>query len=863
MVSMDHYAKIMAEAAKRNYKVLVAGDRNQLTAVEHGGGFAFLADELGCVQLPDPVRFVAPWEQDASMRLRLGDTSVLTEYAGQGRVHGAPPDQAKEAARQAYVAEYLAGRDPLLMVESNELAAELNQMIRSDLQHLGYASTGGPEVTLMEGTKAGIGDPLVLRKNYHKADSGEPGRGLANGDTLEITAIADGVVTVRRLIDSDRETGERRYTPEFAYPYASRSQLAHVVTAHRAQGRTVTVGMALFTGGEEHEWAYPALTRGWESNHAFVFTSSARLADPSPGTRVAPELSRWARIQRERDALDALADPDAEAAGVALEEALGVLSDVLERPGRELSASQWKAHSEASADHLGKAHVRWQSLTADLARTRYEAELRACLPEDLRGVELTGTATWLWRTLRDAEAAGLNSRELLQDAIEARSLGDARDVVAVVDDRIRRRTGGLVPLVPRRWAEQVPPVAEAVIHDYLTRLAESMDARTERLAAFITANPPAWAVQAIGPVPEDPVARLQWQARVAPVAAYRELFGWDNPSDPIGPEPANAPEQRAAWHGAFAALGPVNGPDLRSEPDGRLWLMMGTYGNATAWAPRYTGRELRFVRVTARDMGLRAVRHAAEAQAAQQRGDLEAAERHAAREARAREVETRARDREASLAASVDAYHEWERVTEHERHLAVAARAELVRRHPEQQIPPLRSDELAPPDEAERAELLWPRIDRQGNVEPEPEGGDGERGRGDERRDGDRGRAQGGDRGQDRAQRQERVRGQDQGQERERERVRVRADGTPDWVRQVQRQTVQVQEKVAERTAERVPNEDPDYEDVGSAWPGLAEAERDAIFQPAKPQIEPAPQVAEKVAQRERGYANADPEAEG
>ena len=254
-------------------------------------------------------------------------------------------------------------------------------------------------------------------------------------------------------------------------------------------------------------------------------------------------------------------------------------------------------------------------------------------------------------------------------------------------------------------------------------LAKSMDDRTERLAAFTTETAPAWAVSAIGPVPDDPMERLEWQHRVAPVAAYREMFGWENPEDPIGPEPANSPEARAAWHGAFAALGPVNGPDLRAEPDGRLHLMAGTYGRITAEAPRYAGKELRFVRVAARDMGLAAVRHAAEVKAARERGDDAAAARHAAREQSAREMEERARAQEAELAPAVDAYHEWDGSTQAQQRLAIAAYAELRRRHPDAKLPPLRSAEPAAPEEGERRELLWPQVDPEGNVASEKSAG--------------------------------------------------------------------------------------------------------------------------------------------
>ena len=66
-------------------------------------------------------------------------------------------------------------------------------------------------------------------------------------------------------------------------------------------------------------------------------------------------------------------------------------------------------------------------------------------PTYLKDAKLTGTSTWLYRGLRDAEAAGLNSRDVLARAINSGSLADVRDVGAVIDARVREQTAGLVP----------------------------------------------------------------------------------------------------------------------------------------------------------------------------------------------------------------------------------------------------------------------------------------------------------------------------------------------------------------------------------------------------------------------------------
>src|SRR5262249_18775625 len=53
--------------------------------------------------------------------------------------------------------------------------------------------------------------------------------------------------------------------------------------------------------------------------------------------------------------------------------------------------------------------------------------------------------------------------------------------------------------------------------------------------------------------------------------AYRELFGYDEDRQPIGPEPvADHPDKPALWHEAWRALGPAGETDLRDRADGSL-----------------------------------------------------------------------------------------------------------------------------------------------------------------------------------------------------------------------------------------------------------------------------------------------------
>jgi hypothetical protein len=161
-----------------------------------------------------------------------------------------------------------------------------------------------------------------------------------------------------------------------------------------------------------------------------------------------------------------------------------------------------------------------------------------------------------------------------------------------------------------------------------------MDDRTRRLGRHAAQTAPSWAVSALGPVPPDSAARRQWEDKAASIAAYREMYGYDHPDDPVGPEPAReAPDQRAAWHEAFAALGPAGPPDVRALSDGQLSLARDAYAAETAWAPPYVGKELRLSRLGAFDVGLGAIRADAEAVAARKAGDHDCAGRHEARAA--------------------------------------------------------------------------------------------------------------------------------------------------------------------------------------------------------------------------------------
>ena len=602
MVSMEDLVDIVRYAEARGAKVVLTGDHGQLTAVESGGGMQLLTRQMEYAQLAEPVRFRAEWEGEASLRLRTGDAAVLTEYDRHGRIRGGDSDTIMDEARKAYLAAYLEGRDVLLMAQSHDTCREISQRIQDDLRHLGLVDDG-PSAALRDGARASVGDLIITRKNNHDL-------GIANGDTWRVEAVDGETITMRQLVDADRETGERRFadttvtydagstSADLAYAVDEHkgtdraADLAYAITGHSAQGRTVSQGIALITGTETREWAYVAMSRGADANYAFVATEPARIADPKPGIRAAPELARHDRIERERAGI--VDDPPARSHGDMDREPIGVLSDVLANEGAELSALELQRRNLANADHLGKLHAVWQNETGRRDHRPVRAPAAGTLPEDWKGVDLSGHATWLWRTLRGAEAAGQDAGDVLARAISSKPLTGARDVAAVIDARIREHTGTLVPQDPGPWADRVPDIEDAGRREYVGQLAEAMDGRTDgsasspprrrqcgRPARSARCPPTSWTGSngRTGPPRSPPTGRCS----VTTTPATRSAPSRSTPRRPAPPGLRRSPP----WARSTASTSPRSvtsacstcGRAMRPRPHGRR----GTWATSSGW----------------------------------------------------------------------------------------------------------------------------------------------------------------------------------------------------------------------------------------------------------------------------------------
>ena len=186
-----------------------------------------------------------------------------------------------------------------------------------------------------------------------------------------------------------------------------------------------------------------------------------------------------------------------------------------------------------------------------------------------------------------------------------------------------------------------------------------------------------------------------------------------------------------------------------------------------------------------------AIRRAAEAEAARGRGDEATAADHQLLAESNQAMGQAYRDLEAQFAAGMDDYERWKQDTAGDLLLAQAADAELRRRHPEQHFDPLKSAEPAPPAAGEPLLLV---SDGPGYTEP-------------------------------------------------------------DWLDDLKAKAAESRQRWKEHEERwagmRTPAEDPGYGYEGLAFPDLSGRDRDAIIQPPKPEILPAPEVERLIAQRE------------
>jgi conjugative relaxase-like TrwC/TraI family protein len=482
----------IAEAA--GAKVLLVGDPYQLQSVEAGGAFALLVDRrTDASELTDIHRFVNEWERHASLALRRGEVEVISTYVRQKRIREGVTDEMLDRAYEAWRADCNAGKASILVTESSHTVRALNERARAERLLL-EGAVDGREITLAIDNSASVGDVVITRRNDRTLRTSRGGW-VKNGDRWRVVDIRrDGSVLVERL--DPRRCGKAVLPREYVRTYVD---LGYAVTAHRAQGITVDTSHVVVTPFTTRENLYVSMSRGRESNIAYV------ALDQPDDSHSPPE-------------------PDDVTART-------VLFGVLQHSGASMSAHQTMEAEYAIHGGIDRLAAELETVAGDAQHDRFvELLQRSGLPpEQHQAVIASGAFGPLTASLRRAEAYHHDLERLVPRIVTQHELHDAEDIAAVLRFRVEQAAASPprgCRLRPRLIAGLIPePLGEMSADDQqsIDERAELIEARALALAsAAVDAGAP-WA-RRLGTAPTQPRANETWLLAAATVAAYRDRY---------------------------------------------------------------------------------------------------------------------------------------------------------------------------------------------------------------------------------------------------------------------------------------------------------------------------------------------------
>jgi conjugative relaxase-like TrwC/TraI family protein len=617
-------AMVQEAARQAGARLVLAGDTEQLGAVEAGGMFRLLAREVRCAELYEVRRFDAAWEAGASVRLRAGDFTAYTAYDRHGRIRGADQETAMDRAASMWLADHLRGKTVLLLAGSNSEAADLSRRVQAKLIQLGTVHR--PQAALADGNQAGTGDLIRARLNT-RINAG--GRELTNRDTLKITDWHGPYAQVRR-----REPGGTWTSPFLILRtyLAGSAELDYAGNTHVGQGRTVDTAHLLVTGTLSRRSLYVGLTRGRESNTAHIVT----------GTTAPPGHPRYEQASPE-----------------------SVVKAILDRDDADLSATEQIRQSQDRAGGTGHLLALWSAAVRPSLYPQIDEQIKARLTElEAWRYEREHARPVFQQKLRAAQLAGHDLSTIIGQ-ITAAPLDGARSIASVLHGRLRALQ---LPDLGRdvTWAQRTPADAPAMAHE----LAAALDQQACALGEQLAARPEPWLASQLGVLAPHAslLLREDYTRRAASAAVYREAAGITDPGQAITPGPHRGnPELEGLRQAAIRAL------EIRDETEtirrmtrGELEAQILNADLALASAPADVSRELR---LTAR----------AEADAWKQAADAATSNDQPAT-ANARVLARQMAAEKARLEEMNATYEAWSGGTSTTRETAAQAKAEFGRR---------------------------------------------------------------------------------------------------------------------------------------------------------------------------------------
>lgn len=312
MVGTRQLAPLLEIAARDGAKVVLVGDDHQLPEIDAGGAFRGLRERAASVELTDNRRQREGWERYALEQLRGGEVArAIAEYQSHDAVVvGANADEVRvrlvEDWWRARQQSTDVAQQPVIIASRRDDVDRLNDQARAF--RVAASELPGTSVEI-GGREFAVGDRVVATKNSR-------GLGVRNGTRGTVT----GVDPDRRELTVQIDDGAEVHLPE---SYAGRRvRHAYALTAHKAQGKTVTQAFVLADDTAYREWAYTALSRGTDANRLYVIHREGDAPDDlSHGAPPQPvPLADFVRSMERSAAKTMASDPDAVPANTRLEQ---------------------------------------------------------------------------------------------------------------------------------------------------------------------------------------------------------------------------------------------------------------------------------------------------------------------------------------------------------------------------------------------------------------------------------------------------------------------------------------------------------------------------------------------------------------
>ncbi|MEU4811803.1 AAA family ATPase [Nocardia fluminea] len=297
----------------RGATVRCIGDDKQLPAIEAGGADADMnaASPDQALTFSHVVRFASAGEATASIGLREGDPSALAWYLDNDRIHAGHTGSVYDDTYQAWATDNIEGRDVIMLAPTHDVVTALNARARADRLARTDTETG-PEVVLVDGLCASVGDTVRTRRNNPKLRFGDYDW-VRNGYSWTVTDVHnDGSLTAshrHRGTDSDKSV---RLPSDYVRTHV---RLGYASTIDSAQGITADACHVALSGRESRQQFYVAMTRGIHANHVHVVTAldgaeGAIYTEPATYPRTAIEILHrvMARDGAQKSAHTALRD---------------------------------------------------------------------------------------------------------------------------------------------------------------------------------------------------------------------------------------------------------------------------------------------------------------------------------------------------------------------------------------------------------------------------------------------------------------------------------------------------------------------------------------------------------------------------